>query len=393
MYPVVFRGWLRLRVALAAFLAGGISYPVFSGLGQVSSWYDQVPLVLMFGGAFYLHFVGEWMRILYKKRKAPETRRRVVRLGTLLFFIGFIAPLAFVLSSLGILLAQSILSTAILTLARLMLGTGTIIITLGIFENWKNLPVKVETSARNALRMMKEAGSEIHDDPLWIGLDPTLRFAAYTYPADEGSVILVSPWYVETKWFGGLDNLLVHEMSHIYRRENNNPSVIRRLTDLDYYQTIEKYSRKSYKRKILVEASYTLGEVPTDDLAFRVLEKCKVSWIDSTGESLQTLVKAKPIWALGAGRRRWKNALRIVDNSRFIAIMERHKIPDRGDKAKMSNLRLLSSFPKEAQKAYDYFHQLALDFGEDITEEEFRNLLGDYLSRFDQLAEEQLRSL
>ena len=49
--------------------------------------------------------------------------------------------------------------------------------------------------------------------------------------------------------------------------------------------------------------------------------------------------------------------------------------------------------PKEAQKAYDYFHQLALDFGEDITEEEFRNLLGDYLSRFDQLAEEQLRSL
>ena len=72
--------------------------------------------------------------------------------------------------------------------------------------------------------MMKEAGCEIRDNPLWVALDPRLQSAATAYPAEGGSVILVKPQYVDTKWFGGLDNILVHEMSHIYRRENNQPS-------------------------------------------------------------------------------------------------------------------------------------------------------------------------
>ena len=50
MYPVTFQGWLRLRIALASFLAGSISHPAVYVLGLYNEWYSQVPIVLMAGG-------------------------------------------------------------------------------------------------------------------------------------------------------------------------------------------------------------------------------------------------------------------------------------------------------------------------------------------------------
>src|SRR2546425_13126009 len=92
MYSVAFEKWLRLKAALTAFLAGSISYPVLYLLGLDSKWYSQVPIVLLFGGLAYVFYIGEWERVLYKRRKDPETRPRVVRAGTILFLAGLTAP-------------------------------------------------------------------------------------------------------------------------------------------------------------------------------------------------------------------------------------------------------------------------------------------------------------
>jgi len=77
MYSVTFKGWLRLRIALAAFLAGSISHPTVHVLGLSSEWYGQVPFLILSGGFVYLIIVGEWERVLYKKRNTLKLGREL----------------------------------------------------------------------------------------------------------------------------------------------------------------------------------------------------------------------------------------------------------------------------------------------------------------------------
>ncbi len=390
MYPVTFQNWLRLRAGRAAFVIGSVSFVFLSLLGPALDWYGLIAFGVMFGGILYLHFVGEWLRVLYKKRKQPETRRRIVRVGTLVFFIGLLSGIIFDLPYIRDFPAQDTFRTAFLIARGLMIGTGTVIIAFAIFENWKRLPFKVEESSRNALRMMKNAGLGIQEDPLWVALDPTLRVPARNYPGGGGSVILVSPWYVDTKLFGGLDNILVHEMSHIYRRETIHPSENQEIIkDIEtYFETVKQYPKKSYQLKTIVESMFNLQEIFANDIAFRVIEQSKVEWIELVREYLQDLVNSKPILVLGKTRKRWSRASLVADNGIFIAQMDRHMIPDTGDKARTANQKLLSSSgPGEAIDAYEYFHQLALGLKEDITKEQFRSILQNYTARLIELAE------
>src|SRR5712692_8552969 len=151
MYPVEFEGWLRLRLALAVFLAGSISLPLVHALGLSSEWYSQAPIVLVAAGMGYLFFVGEWERVLYKRRRDPETRPRIVRVGTLLFLAGLITPVILNLPPVEDLVDPLISSTSLQIIGGVMISIGAATITWGIFDNCKKLPAKVETSARNAI--------------------------------------------------------------------------------------------------------------------------------------------------------------------------------------------------------------------------------------------------
>src|SRR5712692_9699056 len=143
MYPVEFKGWLRLRVALVVFLAGSISFPTVFALGLDSEWYGQVPIALLSGGLAYLFLVGEWERVLYKKRKDPETRPRIVRVGTPIFLAGLIAPLLLNLPPIEDLVDQFIPSTSLQIIGGVMISIGAVTITWGILDNCKKLPAKV----------------------------------------------------------------------------------------------------------------------------------------------------------------------------------------------------------------------------------------------------------
>ena len=193
MYPVVYKGWLRLRLALAVFLAGSISLPIVYALRLDSEWYGQIPIVLLAAGLAYLFIVGEWERVLYKRRRDPETRPRIVRTGTILFLAGLITPVILNHPPIEAFVEQFILSTSLQIISGVMISIGAVTITWGIFDNCKKLPAKVDKSARNAMQMMKEAGYEIHDDPLWVALDPRLDSAARIYPAEGGSVTSSNP--------------------------------------------------------------------------------------------------------------------------------------------------------------------------------------------------------
>ena len=142
MYPVTFKGWLRLKVALATFFAGSISHPMVHVLGLSSEWYGQVPFLILSGGFVYLIIVGEWERVLYKKRKDPETRPRIVRVGTLLFLAGLVSSFILDLPLVEDILGQSFPHNPLLGTFRLIMPIGAAAIAFGIFDNCKKLPAR-----------------------------------------------------------------------------------------------------------------------------------------------------------------------------------------------------------------------------------------------------------
>src|SRR5947199_5819124 len=79
MYPATFKGWLRLKVALATFFAGSISHPMVHVLGLSSEWYGQVPFLILSGGFVYLIIVGEWERVLYKRSEEHTSELQSLR--------------------------------------------------------------------------------------------------------------------------------------------------------------------------------------------------------------------------------------------------------------------------------------------------------------------------
>jgi len=69
--------------------------------------------------------------------------------------------------------------------------------------------------------------------------------------------------------------------------------------------------------------------------------------------------------------------------------MDRHNIPDTEDKAKKANQKLMSALPEEAARAYKQLHQIALELEENLTEADYKTLLGNYLGTLVEFAEAQ----
>jgi hypothetical protein len=67
--------------------------------------------------------------------------------------------------------------------------------------------------------------------------------------------------------------------------------------------------------------------------------------------------------------------------------MTRHGIQDTDGKAEASNKRFLSEMPPEVASQFPYFKDLMINLKENMTRDQYRKLLGDYLNRFLEAAE------
>ena len=95
----------------------------------------------------------------------------------------------------------------------------------------------VKNAMRNALRMMRDSGFEI-SDKLEVVLDPELPFMGYATKRSGGHVIVVSGMALKS---GLVEGLLIHEMRHVYRTDNNHPSHNSELLNSVRHAAIHKY--------------------------------------------------------------------------------------------------------------------------------------------------------
>jgi len=241
----------------------------------------------------------------------------------------------------------------------------------------------VKKAFLNASRMMKESGFGIKSD-VKIAIDPKLPFMGYSMPLSKGYRIVVSGGSVGS---GMLEGLIVHEMSHIYRMENNHVSHDAEVIQQAIEKIDTKHLSNDYQQKIVHDLLNDIQDLYADDISMKVLKKNQILDSDQISSFLQDWAKVEPIESGEPKRDRWVNASTMVHNARALGQMTRHGIEDTGGKAAESNKRFLSRIPPTASNLFPYFEDLMINLKENVTKDQYRKLLADYLNRFLEVAE------
>ena len=241
----------------------------------------------------------------------------------------------------------------------------------------------VKKAYLNASRMMKESGFGLKSN-VEVAIDPQLPFMGYTMPQGRGYRIVVSGGSVGS---GLLEGLLVHEMSHIYRMENNHPSHDAEIIEEAIDKIGKQYVSHDYQEKIVHDLLNDIQDLYADDISMKVIKKSPIFGSGQMSSFLQDWVKDEPVESGDPKRDRWVNASIMVHNARAVGQMTRHGIEDTGGKAADSSKRFLSQISPATASQFQYFRNLMISLKENMTRDEYRKLLADYLDRFLEVAE------
>ncbi len=243
--------------------------------------------------------------------------------------------------------------------------------------------VFVKKAFLNVSRMMKESGFGVKSE-VKVAIDPQLPFMGYSMPLGRGYRMVVSGGSVES---GMLEGLIVHEMSHIYRMENNHVSHDAEVIEEAIGRIDKGLLSHDYQQKIVHDLLNDIQDLYADDISMNVLKKNQILKSGEISSFLQDWVKDELIESGDPKRDRWVNASIMVHNARALGQMTRHGIEDTGGKAADSNKRFLGQMPSKASSQFQHFQDLMVNLKENMTRDQYRKILANYLNRFLEVAE------
>ena len=241
----------------------------------------------------------------------------------------------------------------------------------------------IEDSVQKTLCLMRDSGFAI-SGKVKVVVDADLPFMGYSTQRAEGNVIVVAGRAVES---GMIEGLLIHELCHIYRTEQNHPSHNKELLNRVGYHFLHEHElHKDYQVKTIQQAVNHIQDLYADDISFQVFRKSQVfteeqahafffDWIN------EEAVEGKSIKA------RWANVETMLNNCFAFSNMTRHKIRDREGKAQKAVETFLSQTDKAISEAFPYFKEFMINLKEDVTEQQFEKDLTEYLKTIVKLAQ------
>ncbi len=230
---------------------------------------------------------------------------------------------------------------------------------------------KLESLKNNALLLMEKAGYPL-PNALAVELDQDLPYMGYTTETDTGPVIVVSGDALS----GNMAlNLLIHEMSHVYRQQSNHPSHDQQLLTSITAWVMHGKVVEPYQEKIIQGILNNIQDVYADDISFKIFEKHEhlneffMNWIH------------EPVTAK-TPKEKWENAENLVSAAFAQGNLERHGISDSGEKIEKAIEVLLKKLPHPVAERYGFFKEFLVRMPEDVTEKEFEKMLILFLTEF-----------
>lgn len=231
--------------------------------------------------------------------------------------------------------------------------------------------LQLEQLRDEALALMKKAGYPLVE-PIGVELDPDLPYMGYTTEQNGEPLIVVAGFAVRDNM---ALNLLIHEMSHVYRRQTNHPSHNQELLTAITVWVMHGKAVDTYQEKILQGILNNIQDIYADDIGFKIFEKHAklnqffLSWIHD------------PI-AAKTPEGRWANAERLVSSAFAQANLQRHKIADTDGKVQKEIDAFLKKVDKNVAEKYPFFKEFMVLMPEQVTEKDFQKMLTLYLSEF-----------
>src|SRR5256884_2168204 len=247
----------------------------------------------------------------------------------------------------------------------------------------KDVEETVRKAQQTAIEMVEKAGFDI-GNKVKVVVDPKLPFMGYTMPQGDSFTIVVSGGAVGS---GLLEGLLVHEMSHVYRIQTNHPSHNGQILEEAVDNLGKKGGLRDYQQKIVHDLLNDIQDLYADDISFKVLRNSPILASDQMTKFLPDWVQDEPAKSRDAVMDNWTNASILTHNARAIAQMGRHRVKDTGSRAEQTNKTFLSQISPSVAGRFQYFRNLLQNLREEMTAEEYRALLADYLRQFLEIAE------
>ncbi|MBA3724399.1 MAG: hypothetical protein H0W89_05955 [Candidatus Levybacteria bacterium] len=226
-----------------------------------------------------------------------------------------------------------------------------------------------------ALDLMKSSGFAITQE-VEVQIDAKLPFMGYTTDLHGKPLIVVS----ENAMKGGMAiNLLVHELSHVYRTQSGHPSHNYTLLSAIAGWVMQGSIAFSYQEKILHTIINHLQDLYADDISFVIFTKNTpqqdlnqffLSWIH------------EPSTASDPAQKAWENADHLLSTAFAAANLERHNIQDKDGNVARAVEAFLSKTGKHYKDKFYFFKEFMVRLPEKVTDKEYEKLLIAYLSEF-----------
>lgn len=244
----------------------------------------------------------------------------------------------------------------------------------------------VETSVvREQLQVVLDAMARLGyviTQPVEVKVDEKLPFMGYTSRQWEKHVIVVSGFATQSLLLWGL---LTHELSHVYRNLSNHPShneeILANATGS--FTQVHGLS-EDYQRQVLHQAINHIQDLYADDIAVRVIQSNPQmrAPLESLGEFFLGWIKDKPVKTNSKRKDSWLNAGILLNNCFAVSNIQRRGIKSYAEKAQALNGKFLMKISPGARANFAYFNRFMVTLSEEVTGNEFRQQLDDYLERF-----------
>lgn len=229
----------------------------------------------------------------------------------------------------------------------------------------------LEELKKQATSLMTKTGFPLTGE-FEVELDEKLSYMGYTTERNGKPLIVVSGKALN----GNMAlNLLIHELSHLYRIQSGHPSHDQRLLLAIISWVMHGKVVHPYQEKILHSIINNIEDLYADDISFKIFTKGErlneffIGWIHEP-------IKSKTI------EDKWENAEKLLSAAFAQGNLERHHIVDTDEKMQRAIDEFLSKCDEKSGEKFTFFKKFMVALPEKVTEKDFEKLLTTYLSEF-----------